>query len=41
MLAEVHPFTVGQACDVEGAAWLNMTLLPVGEPGRELDDDMD
>ena len=27
MLAEVHPFTVGQAGVVEGAAWLNMTLL--------------
>ena len=41
MLAEVHPFTAAQACVVEGAAWLNMTRLPVGDPGRELDDDMD
>ena len=41
MLAEVTPFTVAQACVVEGAAWLNMTRLPVGDHGRELDDDMD
>ena len=38
MLAEVHPFTAAQARVVEGAAWLNMTRLPVGDPGRELDE---
>lgn len=32
MLAEVHPFTAAQACAVEGAAWLNMTRLPVVTP---------